>query len=715
MRSWKLAGWMLGSLLVLSIREGWCETADGGVESTNVAVRFRDRVIDLRPYYEGFPYAGFRAIYDANVLLYFRDTQRGRELLTLPLDRPTLHLDQGIRLGTVDWSARGLREVMYHSPSGQYVVLADDANEERFNLFLMSPETGELRRLTDRPYVYGYGLDKQYRLIGYLPRYRTGQVFRSCLNLYELGTGRDREVVCDSPEMMFTWSLVNFRPDGRGVVFVANREGDRNRQNLVYMDLSVPVPQVRILTDSGVLRRHVDTLREWLDGDRFVYSSDESGYTNLYLFDLEAGRSRPVTQFREDVSDMAAFRVGERFLVGAMVKRPYESELFVVDPRTGETLARRVFDATAVFLDYTANRAMVRTESRRTLFTLEEVRVDAVGQGRFAVTVSRRAGVPPTVARQIEQCDVERVSIPTFDVDARTGRTRLLHGYLQTPRNPPRDPSRRFALVEAFYGGENEFDVRAQIFCAAGGMVLSPAIRGSAGFGAEFAALNDHDLGGNEVFDLIYSGRYLVRRFGLRERQIGLFGASHGGYEVMRAVTFPPEVNGRRESFQWGFGLSWFGFSNIVTFFERCNIPDWVLLEAGDPRTEREKLLDRSPVTHAARAVAPLLLLHGENDNRVPVEESRQMAAALRAAGKRVTYVEFPGQGHGLKGLANQYRVWTAVFAFLSREMDPVLVQNAPRRVAKRHISGVWWAGGTVGLVLLLSLAGWIAWQRDRW
>lgn len=59
-------------------------------------------------------------------------------------------------------------------------------------------------------------------------------------------------------------------------------------------------------------------------------------------------------------------------------------------------------------------------------------------------------------------------------------------------------------------------------------------------------------------------------------------------------------------------------------------IPDWVILEAGDPETEREKLLDRSPITHVNRLESPILLMHGSNDSRVEVSESRQFVAAVR-------------------------------------------------------------------------------------
>jgi dipeptidyl aminopeptidase/acylaminoacyl peptidase len=362
----------------------------------------------------------------------------------------------------------------------------------------------------------------------------------------------------------------------------------------------------------------------------------------------------------------SAVRVG---YIGAVVKRPYESELFVLDATSGEIRTQHVFDETIVPLDYRGDTVFFSAQSRRKMFALEQVTLHhEPGSTALRIVRTTRATVPDEVARQIETCEVERVQIPTFDEDPRTGQTRTLHAYVHRPRHRWPRREQQFALIQAFYGGENRWDTQAQVFCAAGATVVSPSVRGSAGFGAAFAALNDHDLGGNEIFDLVYVARWISEREGLSPRQVGVYGASHGGYAAMRALSMPETVNGRSDHFDWGFGLSWFGFSNIVTFYEHCNIPDWVLLEAGDPRTEREKLLDRSPISHVDRIRAPLLLLHGENDNRVPVTESRQMAEALRRAHKRFVYEEFEGQGHGLKGLANQHRVWRTVFRFLERE-----------------------------------------------
>jgi dipeptidyl aminopeptidase/acylaminoacyl peptidase len=262
-------------------------------------------------------------------------------------------------------------------------------------------------------------------------------------------------------------------------------------------------------------------------------------------------------------------------------------------------------------------------------------------------------------------CKAEAVKIPTFDNDPATGRRRELHAYVLRPLAPQTDPSRRLALIRAFYGGENHYSAFDQIMCAAGLTVISPSVRGSDGFGKAFAALNDRDLGGAEIVDVFEVARWAAATMGLEPRQIGVFGGSHGGYAVMRALTYQDAP----ERFPLGFGMAHAGFSDTLTFHRATNIPDWVILEAGDPAVPADlaEIRDRSPLGHVDRLQAPLLLTHGESDSRVPVAESRQMAAKAKELGKPVTYVEFAGQGHGIEGLARQSELYQARFDLLQQ------------------------------------------------
>lgn len=164
------------------------------------------------------------------------------------------------------------------------------------------------------------------------------------------------------------------------------------------------------------------------------------------------------------------------------------------------------------------------------------------------------------------------------------------------------------------------------------------------------------------------AGRWLRDRLGAPQRRIGIFGSSRGGYDALRALTFPGEVNGIKEDFRFGFGISDYGISDIVRATDGGNISQWYAkLTGGDPHKDAAKWKDRSPETHAGLLSGPLLLTHGGKDNRVPPGESRAFYERAKALGKPVTLLELPDQGHGYKGVDAQTRYYRSVLGFLGK------------------------------------------------
>jgi dipeptidyl aminopeptidase/acylaminoacyl peptidase len=398
-----------------------------------------------------------------------------------------------------------------------------------------------------------------------------------------------------------------------------------------------------------------------------LYFSNEDGFKNAYRYDMRSGKPTQVTRFERDIASSMLVQTGGKKHLLAVTSNPIETQLSLVEPMTGEVVVQQSVDVNIDLVDVEENRVLASSNSSMVKFRIDEIRVAPEGF-HFETLVS----LPADLEQQIMHASVERLQFPTFDTDQNTGTTRMLHGYLYSPENPlPVD--QQLVMIQSFYGGENSFSTRTQILAEAGIHVFSVSPRGSSGFGKEFASLNDGDLGGNEIIDIFYAAEFISEYLGIPPERVGVFGGSHGGYATMRILTFPEEVNGVHVSFNWGFGISHAGFSDIAHFYEHCNIPDWVKMEAGDPATEAAKLLDRSPISHADKAKGKLLLTHGTNDSRVPIEGSRRMAAELEKYGKDYELVEFEGQGHGIKGLENtarNYRVWFTFLESLDKDID---------------------------------------------
>lgn len=631
---------------------------------TDTCVRYKGKTIDLNPYFEGFPYFGFSFSELNSTLYYFHRTKR-ITLKSAPLS-PHPDLSKGVQISDLDFGSFNAWTIRYLKSKDCLWWVGDEKNDEILNIYFLSLRNGKRTRLTTEDYIYGADTIDDDQTIAFIARRKDDTSGRmiSTLKMLDINTGQIEEIISDDPIWTFSWTTLLQHSPSRGLIWRVTQEYDRNRSNLVYFDPASKC--IERLLPEGVKRTTIGLLHHWLDPDTFLFLSDESGYTNVYAYHLPTRAARPLTSWTDEVGSAQLYPVGEKKLLFVVREHPVKNTLFVVDPLTGDALYKEEIDGSFSVFSREQERLFAVHTSCSEPFHIYELTPRYVHE---SIAINRESFIcyPEELKGKIIQGKTEAIEYETFDIDSKTNAKRKIHSFLSIPDNLPKDHSKRRAIITAFYGGENRFVADYQILMQAGFIVLSPAVRGSWGFGAEYYALNDRDLGGNEIIDLIYAGRYLAERFGMNENQIGLQGGSHGGYCSMRAATFPSEVNGRRESFKWGFAISSFGISNIVDYHRTCNIPDWVLQKAGDPETEREKLMDRSPVTHADKAIGPILLVHGENDNRVPVDQSRQMAIALSAAQKPYTYIELPGQGHGWRGLAQNISYYSAVFEFLSQ------------------------------------------------
>lgn len=202
-----------------------------------------------------------------------------------------------------------------------------------------------------------------------------------------------------------------------------------------------------------------------------------------------------------------------------------------------------------------------------------------------------------------------------------------------------------------------------QAVLAMGIGVLVPNVRGSTGYGRDYAALDDREKRLDSVADLAAAHAFLAARPGVDGARIGIMGQSYGGWMVLAATTEYPAL--------WACGVDFYGIARWKTFFERTG--PWRIghraAEYGDPVRDAELLERLSPLLRAERIACPLLVAQGMTDPRVPPQESAQIVAALERRGVPVEYLTFPDEGHGFTKRDNRRRVYRAVLAFLARHL----------------------------------------------
>jgi dipeptidyl aminopeptidase/acylaminoacyl peptidase len=140
-------------------------------------------------------------------------------------------------------------------------------------------------------------------------------------------------------------------------------------------------------------------------------------------------------------------------------------------------------------------------------------------------------------------------------------------------------------------------------------------------------------------------------------------GGSYGGFMVLAALTEHPEL--------WTAGVDIVGIANLVTFLENTGSYRRSLREPeyGSLERDREFLGSISPIHKAEKIVAPLMVVHGKNDPRVPVGEAEQIVERVRNSGGTVDYLLYEDEGHGLAKLKNRLDAYPKITAFLDQHL----------------------------------------------
>jgi dipeptidyl aminopeptidase/acylaminoacyl peptidase len=223
------------------------------------------------------------------------------------------------------------------------------------------------------------------------------------------------------------------------------------------------------------------------------------------------------------------------------------------------------------------------------------------------------------------------------------------------------DDQPRPAVVQFHGGPEGQsrggFIPQAHLLNAIGVNLFLPNVRGSTGYGMRYQSLDDKTLRWNGVKDGCEAARHL-KSSGVATKTAAM-GGSYGGFMTLAVLVDDPEL--------WDAGVDVVGIADWHTFF--ANMPPWRgvlrINEYGDPNgLEAEFLRTISPIHRAHEIKAPLLVIHGRNDPRVPVEESEQIA---RATGAELLI--FEDEGHGIAALANQVTSNRRILDFLAKHL----------------------------------------------
>jgi dipeptidyl aminopeptidase/acylaminoacyl peptidase len=268
-------------------------------------------------------------------------------------------------------------------------------------------------------------------------------------------------------------------------------------------------------------------------------------------------------------------------------------------------------------------------------------------------THSTYAGIDPA-----QFIDPELVHYPSFD-------GREIPAFLYLP--PAYRPGTPVPFVVHVHGGpESQFRPgfirHFQYLLLHGYGILAPNVRGSSGYGREYMELDNYTKRLDSVKDLKAGADYLIAKGYTAPGMLAVKGGSYGGYMTLAAITEYPSL--------FSAAVDEVGIANFVSFLENTAEYRRYLREAEyGPLTDRDFLESISPLNKADRITTPLLVIHGENDPRVPVGEARQIIAALEARSTPVDSLIFPDEGHGASKRPNVIATYRKMVEFLDAHL----------------------------------------------
>ncbi|HEY0564752.1 MAG TPA: S9 family peptidase, partial [Terriglobales bacterium] len=241
---------------------------------------------------------------------------------------------------------------------------------------------------------------------------------------------------------------------------------------------------------------------------------------------------------------------------------------------------------------------------------------------------------------------------------------KMISALLWMPFNLKRDGSNPAVVLP--HGGPtgqtvDSFSSGALALASRGYICIAPNVRGSTGYGFAFQKANYQDLGEGDLKDELAGVDFLKATGYVDAKKVGIAGGSYGGFMTLMAIGKAPDV--------WGAAVEEYGIIDWMTMVEHSDpyLQQYIKSLLGDPVKDKGVYEAASPIKYIRDEKAPLLVLQGENDIRVPKEEAEQVVKILQQAGKTVDAKYYPAEGHGFEKRENQIDALTRLVGWFDK------------------------------------------------
>ncbi len=431
-------------------------------------------------------------------------------------------------------------------------------------------------------------------------------------------------------------------PDGKELVYArdtSDRPERSTNSDLFIIPLSGGTAK-RITSRTGA-----DTSPAYSPDGRYIaYRSQaragyESDLWELWLYDRASGQSR---------------RIAEQFdqWIESLRWSPDSKSLFITAPlKARDAIFEVALDGQPKLVDSTGAAAEIDVSpDGRTLY----FDMSTMTRPTDIYSISRSGGG----AKRLTRDNDTRLAQLTFgevsEMAWTGGENAVVQGWLIKP--PGFDASKKYPAIVLIHGGpqgawSNGWSYRwnGQMYAARGYVVLMPNQRGSYGFGQKFVEEISQDWGGRAYTDVMNGVEALAAQPFVDADRIGAAGASYGGYMINWILGH----TNRFKALVSHDGL--FNLESVYGATEELWFPEWEF--GGTPWDNPEQYEKWSPHRFVKNFATPTLVIHGELDYRVPVDQGMQLFTALQRKGVPSKLLLFPDEGHWVLKPQNS-KVW---------------------------------------------------------
>jgi dipeptidyl aminopeptidase/acylaminoacyl peptidase len=516
------------------------------------------------------------------------------------------------------------------------VYQQDRGGDEIYDLYFVPAGGGEPQNLTNTNQTTETG--PQFSPDGkwIALQSREKQAPYTNLALMDWSTHKVRQLTHEQDPKKRSWDMAAWSPDG---LFVYADRGDLSEDASIYR-VNVQSGEATELTPhQGKILIEATSISP--DGKTLLITSNEKGgFRNVALFDIASRKKTWVTDTQWDASSGSFSPDGSRFTYS--LNADGRTSIHFVDAKTGKESPQSLPEG----LNFEQGNPSPFSAQDKFLF----IHQDSTHAPNLYV-LAAGSGSPQQITH-VESESLRAAVLPQSQiVHYRSFDGKLISAFLSVPFHLKRDGTNPLILLS--HGGPagqtvDSFSPRTIALVSRGYVVIAPNVRGSSGYGADFQRANYQDLGGGDLQDEVYAVKFVEATGYVDTKKVGITGGSYGGFMTLMAIGKTPAI--------WAAAVEEYGIIDWYTMLQHSSpaLQEYEKSLLGDPVKDREKYEATSPIKYLRDERAPLLVLQGENDIRVPREEAAQVVDILKKQGRTVDVVYYAQEGHGFQKREDQ-------------------------------------------------------------